>query len=201
MVLNRKIALMAVSVVVTAVVVSALTTALMFRVATNSMPGRMTAYNSRPPGNSWPMFNQPRGGMAVPMHRGFAGPTNQMQRGKAPTTLTVTSEQAKTTASNAVNALKVGEAKDTGNAWIVSVKYNDKVVMNVLVGKINAATSADAVKAVQDSMGRGWKVGDPKQLGSNYNVPIIDANGNAISNIRVDGRTGNITTKFAPMRR
>ncbi len=120
---------------------------------------------------------------------------------RLPTALKVTTEQAKTTASDAVKALKVGEPKDTGNGWMVSIKYNDKIVMNVLLGKLNTATSSDAVKAVQDSIGKGWNVGEPKQLGFNYNVPIIDGNGNVIGRIMVDGRTGTITTGFRLMRR
>ena len=117
------------------------------------------------------------------------------------TTVTVTSEQAKAIVSDAVKAFEVGEVKDGGNAWMVSIKYKDKVVMTVLLGKLNTPTSGDAVKAVKDSMGKGWRAGEPKQLGFTYNVPIIDANSNAIGNIRVDGRTGNITAGFSPLRR
>jgi hypothetical protein len=111
-------------------------------------------------------------------------------------TLTVTSEQAKTKVSNAIKALKVDGANDSGTAWIVSIKYNDLVVMTVLLGKVNTPTSADAVKAVQDSMGKGWSAGEPRQIGSSYSVPIVDANGNTIGNIRVDGQTGEITPGF-----
>jgi hypothetical protein len=111
--------------------------------------------------------------------------------------VTVTSEQAKTIVSDAVKALQIGEVKDGGSVWMVSIKYNDKVVMTVLLGKLNTPTSGDAVKAVQDSMGRGWSAGEPKQHGFTYNVPIVDANGNPIGNIRVDGRTGDITGGFS----
>jgi nitrogen regulatory protein PII len=111
-------------------------------------------------------------------------------------TLTVTSEQAKSIVSDAVKALQVGEANDSGTVWVVSIKYKDMVVMTVLLGKVNTPTSGDAVKAVQDSMSKGWSAGEPKQLGFSYNVPIIDANGNAIGNIRVDGSTGEITPGF-----
>ncbi len=233
LVLNRKMALVTVSIVVAVIVVSALTTGLMLRMASNTMPGRMNQYNSRPPANTWPMHNQQRGGTASPMHRGmmarspmhggmmartplhrgYSGPAPSMHdrrppvmsgranASKLPTALKVTAEQAKTTASDAIKAFKVGEAKDTGNGWMVSIKYNDKVVMNVLLAKLNTATSADAVKTVQDSIGKGWKVGEPKQLGFNYNVPIIDANGNIVGRIMVDGRTGTITTGFPLMRR
>ena len=222
LVLNRKMALVTVSIVVAVIVVSALTTGLMLRMASNRMPGRLNQYNTRPPSNTWPMHNQ-RGGTAFPMHRGmmsrtlmhrgFSGPAPSMHdrrppamsgranTTKLPTALKVTAEQAKTTASDAVKAFKVGEAKDTGNGWMVSIEYNDKVVMNVLLAKLNTATSADAVKAVQDSIGKGWKVGEPKQLGFNYNVPVIDANGNIVGRIMVDGRTGTITTGFSLMRR
>jgi hypothetical protein len=111
-------------------------------------------------------------------------------------TLTVTSEQAKTKVSDAIKALQVDGANDSGTVWIVSIKYNDLVVMTVLLGKVNTPTSADAVKAVQDSMGKGWSAGEPRQIGSSYSVPIVDANGNTIGNIRVDGQTGEITPGF-----
>jgi hypothetical protein len=109
----------------------------------------------------------------------------------------VTSEQAKTIVSDAVKAFQIGEVKDGGSVWMVSIKYNDKVVMTVLLGKLNTPTSGDALKAVQDSIGKGWNAGEPKQHGFTYNVPIVDANGNPIGNIRVDGRTGDITVGFS----
>jgi hypothetical protein len=113
-------------------------------------------------------------------------------------TLTVTSQQAKTIVSDAVKAFQVGEANDSGTVWVVSIKYKDMVVMTVLLGKVNTPTSGDAVKAVQDSIGKGWSAGEPKQIGFTYNVPIVDANGNAVGNVRVDGRTGDITPGFPP---
>jgi hypothetical protein len=122
--------------------------------------------------------------------------TGNMTRPPWQGNVTVTSEQAATIVSGAVKALQIGEVKDGGSVWMVSIKYNDKVVMTVLLGKLNTPTSGDALKAVQDSMGRGWSAGEPKQHGFTYNVPIIDANGNAVGNIRVDGRTGDITAGF-----
>jgi hypothetical protein len=83
---------------------------------------------------------------------------------------------------------------------MVSIKYKDNVVMTVLLGKLNTPTSEDAVKATQDSMAKGWKTGEPKQLQSIYNVPIIDARGNTVGSIRVDGRSGEITTGFLVLR-
>jgi len=115
---------------------------------------------------------------------------------KPSTIVTVTSQQAKTKVSDAIKEFQVGEAKDIGNGWIVSIKYNGKVVMTVLLGKVNTPTSDNAVKAVQDSIAKGWKAGEPKLLQFSYNVPIIDANGNTIGNITVDGRTGEITAGF-----
>lgn len=116
------------------------------------------------------------------------------------TVVTVTSDQAKTKVNDAIKEFKVGDAKDRGNVWMVSINYKDKVVMTVLLGKLNTPTSDAAVKAVQGSM-NSWKAGEPKQLQSNYNVPIIDANGNTVGNIRVDGRTGDITAGFPSLGR
>jgi hypothetical protein len=73
--------------------------------------------------------------------------------------------------------------------------------MTVLLGKLNTPTSEDAVKAVQDSIGKGWKAGEPKQLQSLYNVSIIDALGNTVGNIRVDGKSGDIITRALVLRR
>ena len=120
---------------------------------------------------------------------------------RASTILTVTSEKAKTIASDAIKELKVGEVKDGGSAWMVSIEYKDKVVMTVLLGKLNTPASADAVKAVQDSLAKGWSAGEPKQLQGIYNVPIIDANKNTIGNIQIDGRTGEIAAGFPLPRR
>ena len=116
------------------------------------------------------------------------------------TILTVTSQQAKTIVSDAIKEFKVGEAKDGGSVWMVSIKYKDKAVMTVLLGKLNTPTSEDAVKAVQASLGKGWSAGEPKQLQIIYNVPIIDANNNTVGTISVDGRTGNITAGMRPSR-
>jgi len=114
------------------------------------------------------------------------------------TILTVTSEQAKTIVSNTISEFNVGEAKDGGSVWMVSIKYKDKVVMTVLLGKVNTPTSDDAVKAVQASLGKGWSAGEPKQLQHIYSVPIIDSNGNTVGTIRVDGRTGSIDAGARP---
>ena len=128
------------------------------------------------------------------------GRSGEIIRGPS-TILTVTGEQAKTIVSDAVKEFNVGEAKDRGNVWMVSIKYNDKVVMTVPLGKLNTPTSEDAVKAVQDSLGKGWSAGEPTQFRFTYNVPIIDANGNTIGNIRVDGRTGDIIIGCPMLRR
>jgi len=116
------------------------------------------------------------------------------------TILTVTSVQAKTIVSDAIKEFKVGEARDGGSVWMVSIKYKDQVVMTVILGKLNTPTSEDAVKAVQSSLGKGWSAGAPKQLQFDYNVPIIDTNNNTIGTIRVDGRTGTITAGAKPSR-
>jgi hypothetical protein len=79
---------------------------------------------------------------------------------------------------------------------MVSIKYKDNVVMTVLLAKLNTPTSGVALKAVQDSIGKGWTAGAPKQFGFTYNVPIIDSNGNPVGDVRVDGRTGGIITGF-----
>jgi hypothetical protein len=111
-------------------------------------------------------------------------------------TLRVTSEQAKTKVTDAIKAFQVVDANDSGTLWAVSIKYNGTIVMTVLLGKANTPTSEDAVKAVQDSMDKGWSAGEPKQIGFGYNLPIIDANGNTIGNVMVDGKTGEITFGF-----
>lgn len=128
------------------------------------------------------------------------GRTGEIMR-RPSTILTVTSDQAKTIASDAIREFKVGEAEDKGNVWMVSIKYKDKAVMTMLLAKLNTPTSEDAVQAVQNSIAKGWKAGEPKLLQSIYNVPIIDANGNTVGNIRVDGRSGDITTGFPALRR
>jgi len=107
-------------------------------------------------------------------------------------TLTVTSEQAKTIVSNAIKDLKIGDVKARGSIMAVGITYNDKVIMNIVLGKVNTPTSEAAIKTVQDSMANGWSAGEPKQLRFIYFVPINDANGNIIGNIGVDARTGTI---------
>ncbi|MEM2881826.1 MAG: hypothetical protein QXL35_01045 [Candidatus Bathyarchaeia archaeon] len=108
------------------------------------------------------------------------------------TIMTVTGEQAKAIANDAIREFKVGEVKDRGGSWVVRIEYRGKAVMAVVLGKLNTPTAEDALKAVQGSMARGWSAGDPKQLRSAYSVPILDANGNAIGRIRIDGRTGEV---------
>jgi hypothetical protein len=108
------------------------------------------------------------------------------------TTFTVTSDQAKTIVSNAISNFTVGTAMDIGRAWIVSIQYNNNTVMTVILGKINTPTSDDVVTAVKNSLETGWSAGDPTQTRLNYNVAIIDSNGNTIGNIIVNGRTGDI---------
>jgi hypothetical protein len=119
---------------------------------------------------------------------------------KPSTILTVTIQQAKTMISDAIKEFTVGEAKDAGSTWVVSIKYKDKVVMTVLLGKLNTPTSEDAVKTVQDSMKKDWSAGEPKQIQFTYNVPVIDVNNNVVGSIRVDGRTGNIAAGLRPGR-
>jgi hypothetical protein len=180
--LNRRIAVLA---IVIAAIASGLVASGAFAAVTNtglagSPPGFSTATHWRHgPGNvTRPVW---QGNVTRPLWQG---------------NVTVTSEQAKTIVGDTVTASQIGEVKDGGSIWMVSIKYNDKVVMTVVLGKLDTPASGDAVKAVQDSMGRGWSAGEPKQHGFTYNVPIIDANGNAVGNIRVDGRTGDITAGF-----
>ncbi|MEM3381352.1 MAG: hypothetical protein QXO75_08595 [Nitrososphaerota archaeon] len=112
--------------------------------------------------------------------------------------VTITDSQAKTIVKDALKEFTVGEVSDRGAVWIVSINYMDKPVTIIPLGKINTPTSQDALKAVQDSIDKGWSAGETKQHGFIYNVPIIDSNGNIICNIRVDGRTGEIPTGFKP---
>jgi len=127
------------------------------------------------------------------------GKTGEIMR-RPSTIVTVTSDQAKSKVNDAIKDFKVGDVKDRGSTWMVDINYKDKAVMTLVLGKLNTPTSDAALKAVQGSV-TSWKAGDPKQLQSNYNVPIIDANGNTVGNIRVDGRTGDITTGFPSMGR
>jgi hypothetical protein len=174
--LNRRIAVLAI--VIAAVIASGLVASGAFAAVTN------TGSAGSPPESS----------TATHWRHGAGNMTRPPWQGN----VTVTSEQAKTIVSDAVKAFQIGEVKDGGSVWMVSIKYNDKVVMTVLLGKLNTPTSGDALKAVQESIGNGWTAGAPKQLGFTYNVPIMDSNGNPIGNIRVDGRTGDITAGFSP---
>lgn len=108
-------------------------------------------------------------------------------------TPTVTSAQAKTIVNNAIKNFTVGAAKDAVSAWIVTIQYENKTVMTVILGKINTPTSNDAVTAVKDSLQKGWSAGNTTQTRLTYNVSIIDSNGNTIGNIIVNGRTGAIS--------
>ncbi|MCS7116598.1 MAG: PepSY domain-containing protein [Nitrososphaerales archaeon] len=108
----------------------------------------------------------------------------------------ITGEQAKAIVNDAIKEFKVGEVKDRGNLWIVNIDYKNKVVMRIPLGKLNTPTAEDALKAVRESLSKGWKAGEPKQLRLVYNVPIIDANGNIIGSVKVDGKTGEIITDF-----
>ena len=181
--LNRRIAVLAI--VVAAVIASGLVASGAFAAVTN------TGLAGSPPGFSTAThWRQGPGNATRPVWQGNV--TRPLWQGN----VTVTSEQAKTIVGDTVTAFQIGEVKDGGSIWMVSIKYNDKVVMTVVLGKLNTPTSGDALKAVQDSMGRGWSAGEPKQHRFTYNVPIMDANGNAVGNIRVDGRTGDITGGF-----
>jgi hypothetical protein len=108
------------------------------------------------------------------------------------TIMAVTAEQARAMANDAIREFKVGEARDRGGSWMVRIEYRGKAVMAVVLGKLNTPSAEDAVKAVQDSLGRGWSAGEPKQLRSAYRVPILDSKGNAIGGIGIDGRTGEV---------
>ena len=116
------------------------------------------------------------------------------------TILSVTSEQAKIIVSNAAKQFKVGDVKDRGSVWTVSIKYNDKVLMAVILGKLNTPTSDDALKVVQDSLSKGWTLGEPTLVRYIYNVPITAA-GNTIGSVAVDGRSGEIITGPLGLRR
>jgi uncharacterized membrane protein YdfJ with MMPL/SSD domain len=182
--LNRRIAVLAI--VIAAVIGSGLVASGAFAAVTNT-----GSAGSPPDSSTATHWRHGTGNMTRPPWQG------NMTRSPWQGNVTVTSEQANTIVSDAVNAFQIGEVKDGGSVWMVSIKYNDKVVMTVLLGKLNTPTSGDALKAVQDSIGKGWSAGEPKQHGFTYNVPIIDSNGNPIGNIRVDGRTGDITAGFS----
>jgi len=143
------------------------------------------------------MFSQ-LGGMALPMHRNFSAPRHWNYSRSV--NVTIDSAQAKAVVNAAIPSFSVGEAKDRGNMWAVNITSNGTVVMNVPLGKINTPTSSDAVKAVQDSIGKGWSTGEPTQMRFIYRVPIIDADGNVIGYTLVNGVTGHITTGFSLLR-
>lgn len=204
---NRNTAVLAIA--IAALVVSAVTATMVFT-APYSASKRSATHEGEYFNRFRPMFSLLRqrhaGTSGTPiagshMHRGFPA-SSHWEEGlsrnvtKPSTILNVTSDQAKAKANDAIKEFKVGDAKDTGNLWAVSIRYKDKVVMTVLLGKLNTPTSDDAVKAVQDSLEKGWEAGEPRQLQFIYNVPVIDAQGNAVGNIRVDGRSGEITTGF-----
>ncbi|MEM2106701.1 MAG: hypothetical protein QXV46_02685 [Candidatus Bathyarchaeia archaeon] len=115
--------------------------------------------------------------------------------------ITVTNSQAKIIVNDALETFTTGKVSERGAVWIVSINYKDKPIMIVPLGKINTPTSQDALKAVQESMVKGWSAGEPKQHGFIYNVPITDSNGNIVGNVIVDGRTGEILTGFPQIRR
>lgn len=207
MIVNRKIVLLVIA--ITVIVGSALATNIMFTALANTGSAGAAANEGVCFDKSWPMFNRTKD-MTLRPHPGnwsWPPPPGNWSRPPRPgnwsgnVTVTVTTEQAKTTVSNALKEFTVGNVTDRGSIWVVSIKYKDKTVTDVPLGKLNTPTSQDAVKAVQDSLGKGWSTGEPKQHGFTYNVPIIDANGNTISNVRVNGRTGDITAGFPPLRR
>ena len=127
------------------------------------------------------------------------GRTGEILRG--PTTIpNITSDQAKTIVSDAVKQLTVGDVGDRASVWMVNIKYKDKVVMGIPLGKLNTPTSADATKVVQDSLAKGWTVGSPTLARLTYSVPIMVGN-NTIGIIHVNGGTGDIVTGSPILRR
>jgi hypothetical protein len=206
--LNRNTAALAVAI---AAIIVSVVTASMVLTAPYAGSKKTVTFEGKYFDTSRPMFTPQRQRYAATsrpvaafhMHRGASTPSHWKQNWsgnvkRQPTALTVTNDQAKTKVNDAIKEFKVGDAKDTGNAWMVSIKYKDKAVMTVLLGKLNTPTSEDAVKAVQDSLKKGWSAGEPKQLQFTYNIPIMDSNNNTIGNIRVDARTGNIGTGARP---
>ena len=92
------------------------------------------------------VFTEPNRSQLIytPLRQNYAGPQygpmvpHQMQPGSIPshwrqgfpgnmrnqtTVITVTSDLAKTKVSDAIKEFKVGDARDVGTAWAVSVKY------------------------------------------------------------------------------
>jgi hypothetical protein len=100
--------------------------------------------------------------------------------------------------TNAISAFSVSDVNDTRAMWTIGITYQGKLVMVVQLAKLNTPTSSDALNAVQSSLNNGWSAGEPKQVMSFYEVPILDSNGNTIGAIRVDGTTGALTTAFEP---
>jgi len=120
---------------------------------------------------------------------------------RGPTTIpSITSDQAKTIVSAAIKQFTVGDVRDRGSVWMVSIKYKDKVLMTIPLGKLNTPTSEDATKVVQDSLAKGWNVGSPTLARLIYSVPIIVEN-NTIGIIHVNGGTGEIITGPPILRR
>ncbi len=120
---------------------------------------------------------------------------------RGPTTIpAITSEQAKAIVSDAVKQFTVGDVRDRGSVWMVSIKYKDKVLMTIPLGKLNTPTSEDAIKVVQDSLAKGWNVGSPTLARLIYSVPITFGN-NTIGIIHVNGGTGDIITGPPALRR
>jgi len=108
------------------------------------------------------------------------------------TILAVTPEQARSIANDAIKGLKVGEVRERGGSWIVRVEYGGKAVMAIILGKLNTPTADEAARVVRESLAKGWSAGEPRQLRSSYAVPILDANGNVVGRILINGRTGEV---------
>ncbi|MGQ9543393.1 MAG: hypothetical protein ACUVTM_04825 [Candidatus Bathyarchaeia archaeon] len=196
MVVNRNVAL--ITIIVLAIVGSVYVANHMFTVVANTGPGNPTI-------GGWSCldrlhFNKtdikdPRsllGNWSCPPH---------LRNWQGNVTVNITGVQAEAIVDGALKEFKVGAVSDRGVVWMVNINYKDKPVMAVPLGKVNTPTSQEALKAVQDSIGKGWTTGEPKQHGFIYNTPIIDANGNTVGNVRVDGRTGEILTGHPMMRR
>ena len=108
------------------------------------------------------------------------------------TILSITSDRAKTMVNDIIKGFQVGDTRDRGTFWVVEVKYEGKLIIGVTLGKINTPTSGDSVNAVKASLGRGWVAGNPVRVGYTYNISILDANGNIVGGVRIDGRTGGV---------
>jgi|GEM_PF-3480291 hypothetical protein len=119
------------------------------------------------------------------------GRSGEIIRGPS-TVLAVTPERARSIANDAIKGFVVGEVRDRGGSWIVRVEYGGKAVMAIALGKLNTPTADEAARAVRESLAKGWSAGEPRQFRSFYAVPILDANGNAVGRIVIDGRTGEV---------